>query len=87
MDVIPGHDTDEVLSHLSSHMSEHNVTVRQLHAELSVRQRFDNISFNVNRLFFGHTAWSSFVDSSRIQILECRTTGILRETKYSDDDL
>lgn len=87
MDVIPGHNTDEVLSHLPGHVSEHNVTVRQLHAELSVRQRFDNISFNVNRLFFGHTAWSSFVDSSRIQILERRTIGILRETKYSDRHL
>ncbi len=49
------HNSNEVLPHLPRNVCHHEVTVLQLHAELSVGQRLHHSTFNFNRFFFGHS--------------------------------
>jgi len=54
-------DADEVHPDLSGNVRENAVPVRQLDAKHRVGQRFDDRSFNFDRLFFGRRRLRGFL--------------------------
>src|SRR5215217_5211932 len=58
---VAGQDPDEVHPKLSGDMRQHAVPVLQLNREHGVGQRFDNRTFDLDRIFFRHgRCWVSF---------------------------
>lgn len=51
---VTGEDSNPVATHLAGYVTEHKVSVVELHAEHRVRQRLNNVAFELNFLFFGH---------------------------------
>src|SRR3954462_9807263 len=50
---IPRQDPDAEPSHLARHMSEDDVAVVELHPEHGVRERLDDLAFELDFLFLG----------------------------------
>jgi hypothetical protein len=49
------HNPDEVLSHFSGNVRHHLMAVLKLNAELSVRESFDDVTFDLNCFFLRHS--------------------------------
>src|SRR5262250_3154147 len=59
-DGIAGQDAYVVLTHLARDVRSHDVAILQLHPESRVGQGLDDLTFHLNRVFFGHTALNGF---------------------------
>src|SRR5579863_2214362 len=55
-DRISGEDADVVLAHLAGDVRGHDVAILQLHPESRVGQGLDDLTFHLDRVFFGHGA-------------------------------
>jgi hypothetical protein len=66
------HDSNEILPHLAGNMRQDNVTILKFDAELSVRQRFNDGTFDLNGLFFGHKTTSSITQSKQDETTDSR---------------
>src|SRR5580700_335794 len=55
-DGVSGEDADVVLAHLAGDMRGHHVAILQLHPKGRVGQGLDDLTFHLDRIFFGHSA-------------------------------
>src|SRR5687768_6273180 len=53
-DLVAREDADVVHAHLPGNVSQHDMTVLELHSECRVRQGLDDFTLHLDRLFFGH---------------------------------
>ena len=53
-DAVTGKDSNPVAAHLARYVTEHEVSVVEFDAEHRVWQRFNNVAFKLDFLFFGH---------------------------------
>jgi hypothetical protein len=66
------HDSNEILPHFAGYVRQDNVTILKFDTELSIRQRFNDGTFDLNGLFFGHKTTSSITQSKQDETTDSR---------------
>src|SRR5215471_8721114 len=56
---VTGQDADVVLAHLAGDVGRHHMAISQFHPESRVGQGLDDLAFHLDRVFFGHGAYTA----------------------------
>src|SRR5215472_3221968 len=56
---VTGQDADVMLAHLAGDVGRHHMAISQFHPESRVGQGLDDLAFHLDRVFFGHGAYTA----------------------------